>query len=320
MIPVPAGGPRLGYAPAGLPHLELRPDREARLGSLRVRRALPRRERRTVGAWCFLDHIGPTVVTADSGTEVAPHPHMGLQTVTWLLSGELLHRDSLGTEQVVRPGELNLMTAGHGVAHSEERTGGAAGVLHGAQLWVAQPSATRDGPAAFAHHRDLPSVDLGHGATATLLVGELAGAVSPARRDTAHVGADLDLHRGHAVLPLQVGWEYALVVLAGAVEVEGRMVTPGHLAYLGAGRDEAALVTRAMARCLLVGGVPFPEPVRMWWNFVGRTAAELETAQRDWAAGAARFGEVASALPRIEVGPPPWAGAAGATDGPGAAD
>src|SRR5436190_8491140 len=174
------------------PHLELLDSREAEVGAVRVRRALPRRTHRTVGAWCFADHMGPAAVTEEHGLDIGPHPHIGLQTVTWLLAGEALHRDSLGSEQLLRPGQLNLMTAGHGVAHSEEATGSYRGDLHGIQLWVAQPDATRDGPPAFEHRAELPRVEL-DGAVATILVGDLAGTPSPARRDTDHVGAQLDV-------------------------------------------------------------------------------------------------------------------------------
>ena len=134
--------------------VEVTDSRSAAVGALRVRRALPRRARRTVGAWCFADHIGPDQVTDEEGLDIGPHPHIGLHTVTWLLRGEVLHRDSLGTEQVIRPGQLNLMTAGHGVVHSEESAGAYRGELHGVQLWVAQPSATRDGAPDFEHHGD----------------------------------------------------------------------------------------------------------------------------------------------------------------------
>ena len=158
--------------------VEIGASRQTQVGSVGVRRALPCKERRTVGAWCFIDQMGPTTVTADRGIDIAPHPHIGLQTVTWLLSGEAVHRDSLGSEQTIRPGQLNLMTAGHGVSHSEEATGRYSGELYGAQLWIAQPRATRDGDAAFEHHPDLPKVDLG-GAVATVLVGTLAGTESP---------------------------------------------------------------------------------------------------------------------------------------------
>jgi redox-sensitive bicupin YhaK (pirin superfamily) len=299
-----AGSDNPGAGP-GMAAIEVTPSRQARVGDFTVRRALPQRGRRTVGAWCFVDHMGPASVPADRGLGVAPHPHLGLQTVTWLLAGEALHRDSLGSEQVIRPGQLNLMTAGHGIAHSEEGTGHGTREIHGVQLWIAQPSSTRDGPAAFEHHSDLPVVDL-EGATATVLLGESAGARSPARRDTDHVGLDLEIHDRTAAVPLRQDYEYGLVVLSGTLEVDGRVVEPGSLAYLGTGRAECRLVTSGPARALLIGGVPFDETVLMWWNFVARTREEINDAYRQWSSSDSRFGPVASALARIETGPPPW--------------
>jgi redox-sensitive bicupin YhaK (pirin superfamily) len=285
--------------------LEITESRASQVGSFPVRRALPRLARRTVGAWCFVDHMGPAAVD-ERGLGVAPHPHIGLQTVTWLLAGEALHRDSLGTEQVIAPGQLNLMTAGHGVSHSEEGTGRYRGEIHGVQLWVAQPSTTRDGSPAFEHHVDSQQVELDR-AVATVLVGELAGVESPARRDTDHSGVDLDVHHpGSTLLPLRRDYEYALVVLTGAVLVDDAVITPGHLAYLGLGRDEISLIADAPTRALLIGGVPLDEPVLMWWNFVARSRDEIIDAHTDWMARADRFGEVASTLPRIEIAPPPW--------------
>jgi redox-sensitive bicupin YhaK (pirin superfamily) len=179
--------------------------------------------------------------------------------------------------------------------------------LHGVQLWVAQPSATRVGAAAFEHHVELPKLDL-DGSVATVIVGEFDGAASPVRRDTDHVGVDLDLHGSATVVPLRPGCEYALVVFAGAVLIDGQIVEPGHLAYLGVGRDECRLSTNEPTRALLFGGIPFDEPILMWWNFVARTQAEVTAAYQDWAAARERFGPVASTLRRIEVGPPPWTG------------
>jgi redox-sensitive bicupin YhaK (pirin superfamily) len=286
--------------------VEISESREAQVGGFRVRRALPRRGRRTVGPWCFVDHMGPATVDPQRGLDVAPHPHIGLQTVTWLLAGEALHRDSLGTEQVIVPGQLNLMTAGHGVAHSEEGTGRFGGVVHGVQLWVAQPSATRDGPAAFEHHGDLPQVAVDR-STATVLVGRFAGAASPARRDSDHVGIDLRLGDGATTMPLRPDFEHAFIVLNGAVLVDGHAVEPGRLAYLGPGRDECRFATREPAQALLLGGVPFEERLLMWWNFVARTQEELTAAYRAWTGAGERFGQVRSPLPRVDVGPPPWA-------------
>jgi len=289
------------------PTFELTDDRVSQVGALPVRRALPRRDRRTVGAWCFVDHMGPVDVAEDMDVDVPPHPHIGLQTVTWLLEGELVHRDSLGSEQVIRPGQLNLMTAGRGIAHSEEHTTKSRQRLHGVQLWVAQPSATRDGERAFEHRADLPQLDL-PGAVATVLVGDLAGVASPARRDSDHVGVDLVLAGDRAVVPLCAAHEHGLVVTAGSVLVDGERVVPGQLAYLGAGRDELAIAGERGARVLLLGGVPFPEPVLMWWNFVARTRDELTDAWQAWQrADDERFAPVTSTLPRTLVDGPPWA-------------
>ena len=285
--------------------IEVTESRRAEVGLFTVRRALPRQGRRTVGAWCFADHMGPAAVTETQGLDIGPHPHIGLQTVTWLLRGEALHRDSLGSEQLLRPGQLNLMTAGHGVAHSEEATGAYRGDLHGIQLWIAQPDATRRAAPAFEHHAALPCADLGD-ATVTVLVGELDGLSSPARRDTEHVGADIELRAGTAPVPMRPDFEYAVVVLDGAVTVDGHRIRPGHLAYLGTGRDGIEMAADRPGRALLIGGVPFPEAILMWWNYVARERDEITEAHRDWDAGHPRFGSVASPLDRITTGAPPW--------------
>jgi redox-sensitive bicupin YhaK (pirin superfamily) len=284
--------------------VDVSPSRVAEVGGQKVQRALPQHGRRTIGAWCFADHFGPTAVTEREGVNVGPHPHMGLHTVTWLVSGELLHRDSLGSEQPIRPGELNLMTAGGGISHSEEATGAFRGELHGIQLWVAQPDATRHGAPAFEHHGSLPGVDLGNG-TATVLVGDLDGVTSAARRDSALMGADIELRGGTTVVPVDAAFEHGLVLLAGAVSVEGCELVPGQLGYVGPGPDELAITAAAPARVVLVGGVPFPEPVTMFWNFVGRSRDELAEAGRSWNADDGRFGAVVSPLERIPS-PPPW--------------
>ena len=289
--------------------LEITESREAQVGELRVRRALPRRARRMVGAWCFVDHMGPASVTEERGIDIGPHPHIGLQTVTWLLAGEILHRDSLGSEQVIRAGQLNLMTAGHGVSHAEERTGTYRGDLHGVQLWVAQPEHTRHGAAAFEHHEELPRLDL-DGGTATVIVGDLDGAASPARRDTDHIGIDLQLRPGATTVTAHRHFEYAIVVFTGAVTVEGRSVGPGKLGYLGTGRDEIQVSVIEDTQALLIGGVPFDESILMWWNYVARTQQEVTDAHRQWTDADERFGTVHSGLARIDVGPPPW------SDGP----
>src|SRR5262245_12759133 len=299
--PVTAEDARPDEAACGEPHepeVEVSPSREAMVGGVAVRRALPRRQRRTVGAWCFADHFGPVAADA-GGMEIGPHPHTSLHTVTWLLEGSLLHRDSIGSEQPIRPGQLNLMTAGHGVAHAEETPGRDAGrVQHGIQLWVAQPERTRHGPPAFEHHDELPTAGIG-AARVTVLIGDLAGAASPARADTPLVGADLASEGGRFTLPLDPAVEHALVVLTGSLAVGDTPVVPGHLAYLGQGREQLDLAAEGTTRAVLLGGEPLGEQIVMSWNFVGRSRDEVAQAAADWNAEAERFGTVASALARI---------------------
>jgi len=275
----------------------------AQVGHVQVRRSLPRHGRRNVGAWCFADHMGPLSVTPTSGLDIGPHPHCGLQTVTWLSAGEALHHDSLGTEQVIRPGQLNLMTAGHGVAHAEEATGQYEGRLEGIQLWIAQPDATREGPSRFEHLAELPSLDLGDG-VATVLVGELAGTASPARHDTPLVGADLNL-RGRVELSVRADFEYALIVMGGAVDVASTHVGEGQIGYLGRGHDSLELGAPEGAHAILLGGTPFETPF-MWWNFVARSREEVERAYESWVLPDGRFGEVKSLLSPVMTPPPYW--------------
>jgi quercetin 2,3-dioxygenase len=284
--------------------------RAADVGGLVVRRVLPRRARRTVGPWCFADRFGPADV-AEAALRVGPHPHIGLQTVTWLLAGEAVHTDSLGVEQSIRPGQLNLMSAGRGVAHAEQTPSRTTGTMHGIQLWVAQPDATRHGPPAFEHLDTLPEVGV-PGAVARVLVGRLGGSESPARADWPSVAADVTLD-GRADLPLDPAFEHAVLpgvgnVGVGNVGVDGTLVAEGALGYLAPGRDAVRLEATAGARLLLLGGAPFEAPLLMWWNFVARRPDELAEARADWDAGAERFGTVHSPLARIPPPPPTWAG------------
>jgi redox-sensitive bicupin YhaK (pirin superfamily) len=290
--------------------VEVAEGRRIDLGGLPVQRSLPRRGRRTVGPWCFVDHFGPTDTRnpsdGDASMRVGPHPHIGLQTVTWVLDGEVLHHDSLGSEQLIKPGQLNLMTAGQGVAHAEETPPGATGMLHGLQLWVAQPEATRSGPPAFEHHPTLPEAVIGP-VVATVLVGEVSGVRSPARYDSPLVGADLVV-AGRATLPLDPTFEHGLLVVDGPVSVDGVVVAPGAFGYLAPGRTDIGLepATDTAGRVLLLGGVPFEEPILMWWNFVARTKDEMVRARSDWEAGSDRFGIVKSELGRMGAPPPLW--------------
>jgi redox-sensitive bicupin YhaK (pirin superfamily) len=218
----------------------------------------------------------------------------------------VLHRDSLGSEQLIRPGQLNLMTAGHGVAHAEETPAGFRGTTHGVQLWVALPDDTRDGGAAFEHHDALPQVELERG-TATVLIGTLAGATSAARADTALVGAELELRPGTSTVPLDARHEHAVAVLDGALVVDGSTeLRTGDLGFLGAGRETLELRAAAPVHVMLIGGEPFGEPPLMWWNFVGRTHDEIDRAVAEWNDGSERFGTVDSALDRIRSPVPTW--------------
>lgn len=278
--------------------------RDAVLGEgMTIRRALPSRQRRMVGAWCFLDHFGPVDVAGGDGLRVGPHPHIGLQTVTWLLAGEILHRDSLGCVQPIRPGQLNLMTSGRGIAHSEESPSRRPASLHGAQLWIALPDAARRIDPAFDHHAALPVVRR-DGMTITVLLGEAFGERSPGRIYSSLVGIDLAASgAARTSVPLQAHFEYGALALEGAVTLSGERLEPGTFLYLGCGRSALALATDAPGRVLLIGGEPFPEEVRLWWNFVARTQAEIESARADWESGRV-FGEVRG-YPGARIAAPP---------------
>lgn len=256
-----------------------------------VTRTLPHRHRRMVGAWCFIDSYGPADLTRAPGMRVPPHPHIGLQTVSWLVAGEVLHRDSLGSRQLIEPGQLNLMTAGHAISHSEETPAEHSAVLHGVQLWTALPDQHRHVAPLFAHHPDLP-VLTDTGVTVRVIMGELGAARSPARIFSPLVGAEAVLAGGADTrLPLVPDWEYAALVLSGEVEVDGLALSAGPLLYLGSGRSDLALRTEQSGRLLLIGGEPFDEHIVMWWNFIGRDHDEIVAAREDWVGGQ-RFGTV----------------------------
>src|SRR6266508_200440 len=256
-----------------------------------VRRLLPNLGRRMVGAWCFVDHYGPDDIERESGMQVPPHPHMGLQTVSWLHDGEVLHRDSLGSTQVLRPGQLGLMTSGRAIAHAEQSPRGHGPRLHGAQLWVALPDEHREVAPAWEHHAALPQVDA-PGLTGTVILGSLAGVASPGTVYSPLVGADLRLAAGTSVrLPLEPDFEYAALAMSGHGEVDGVRLEPGSLLYLGCGRTELPLAAEVDSGVMLLGGEPFAEKIVMWWNFVARTGEEVAAAREAWMTGD-RFGTV----------------------------
>lgn len=275
---------------------------------LQVRRALPTSGRRQIGAWCFLDHFGPVDVTKTRGMRVGPHPHIGLQTATWLLRGELLHRDSLGTVQAIEPGALNLMTAGRGISHSEESPEKRSAEIHGVQLWIALPNAARNMAPAFEHHAAVPVARPGR-LRVSVLVGELLGERSPAKVHTPLVGASIEAPAGSlTTIPVRPDFEHGAIVTYGRAEIAGKRVIPGSLVYLGHGRTGLPIVTGAGdAGIMLIGGEPLDEYVLMWWNFVARTRAELSQASRDWNLAAPYLGEVRGYDGhRLEAPIPPW--------------
>jgi redox-sensitive bicupin YhaK (pirin superfamily) len=272
-------------------HAELTTARLARVGDIEVRRLLPLRRRRSVGAWCFVDHYGPMSVDGVAGMQVPPHPHIGLQTVTWLIEGNVLHRDSLGSEQLIRPGQLNLMTAGRGIAHAEESPADHDPGLHGVQLWLALPDADRWVAPEFAHHAELPVLGRG-GFEITVFAGSLADVTSPARTYSPLVGAEIHAVRdGSGTAALARGHEHVIFAARGAAVADGISLSPGGLLYLEPGRDSVTVTAPAGARLFLLGGEPLGETLLMWWNFVGRTPEDIIEAAQAWSAGG-RFGEV----------------------------
>ncbi|WP_194421420.1 pirin family protein [Microbacterium abyssi] len=277
--------------------------REVPLGGVRgmnVLRTLPNRDIPTIGAWCFLDRFGPDEVRM----RVEPHPHIGLQTVTWPLVGEQRHRDSLDSDVTLRRGQLNLMTAGNGISHSEYSLGDGPIALDALQFWVALPESARHGAPGFEQHRSLPTVtlqaDSGSDAEVTVVLGAFAGVRSPATVHTPIVGAEIALTAGSRVtLPFDPAWEYAIVLVEGDVTVsddagEDRMLAQNDMLYLGDSRTSVTVSSGHGALIFVLGGEPFDEDLVMWWNFAARTHDEIAQARSDWEtdAASARFGRV----------------------------
>jgi len=275
--------------------IEILTPRDVPLGgprAMRVNRTLPQRQRSMVGAWCFVDHYGPEDVRTRPGMDVAPHPHTGLATVSWLFSGEIEHRDSGGVHAMVHPGELNLMTAGTGICHSEVSTP-ATSILHGVQLWFAQPEEARHGDRGFDHFAPEPTA--AGDAQLMVFLGSLAGARSPVRTPTPLLGAQIDLPAAGSVrLDIDSTFEHAVLIDTGALDVADTAVAQHELAYQGVGETTLTLTNTGTdsARAILLGGPPFTEELLMWWNFVGRTHEEIVEYRAQWQAESARFGAV----------------------------
>ena len=302
-----------GVQTCPMPVLEQLEPRDVLLGrTTHVRRTLPHKNHRMVGAWCFLDHYGPDDIKQTGGMWVPPHPHTGLQTVTWLFEGLGRHTDSLGSDQLIRPGQLNVMTAGHGICHAEVSPDDAPQHLHGVQLWVVLPDEHRSStPAAFAHLADLPVFESG-GATVTVMMGSLAGHTSAAPAFTPLVGAEVRLAGGASVeLPLERAFEHAVLAVDGDVEVDGETVERHRLAYLGTGADTLRLSAGSDATVMLLGGEPFEEQIVMWWNFLGRSHDEIVEQREAWNGSGPefvpeRFGQVTGfPEPRLLAPPMP---------------
>jgi quercetin 2,3-dioxygenase len=253
--------------------------------AMTVRRTLPQRTLSLIGAWCFADHYGPDDVSVTGGMQVAGHPHTGLQTVSWLFRGEIEHRDTTGVHAWVRPGELNLMTAGAGIAHSEFSTP-ATTVLHGAQLWVALPERHRFTAPAFEHYT--PPVLHYNGARVLVFLGSLAGHTSPVRTFSPLLGAEITLTAGQtAKFDVGSAFEHGVLIDSGRVTMAGTTAGAGQLIYQPPGANTLSLHASAeqqQARVLLLGGEPLGEQIIMWWNFIGRSHDEIAAYRAQWQA------------------------------------
>ncbi|AWV88846.1 pirin family protein [Bradymonas sediminis] len=258
------------------------------LGEMVVRRALPSRKRQMVGPFIFFDQMGPAEFLTDQGIDVRPHPHINLSTLTYLFEGEILHRDSLGTEQAIKPGAVNWMRAARGIVHSErtrEELRESGQNLFGIQTWLALPQSEEEGDPGFLHHEadTLPIVDA-EGINARIIAGEAFGKKSPVKTASESLYADVQLEAG-ARAPIAPTYdERALYTIAGTIEVGGDSYEPGQLLILHPG-DNITVTARTAARFMLFGGAPMDGPRYIWWNFVSSRPERIEQAKEEWANG-----------------------------------
>ena len=255
------------------------------IGGFEVRRALPTARRRLVGPFIFFDRMGPAILRADQALDVRPHPHIGLATVTYLFEGEILHRDSLGSLQAIRPGDINWMTAGRGIVHSERTSPelrAAGSSVHGIQLWVGLPRVDEEAPPAFHHHpgSTLPTVRE-PGVEIRVLVGEVFGQRSPVRTFSRLAYADVRLAAGASLdIPAEAG-QRGIYVVDGGITTDGKRFSAAHLLLFHPGQ-RVHLQADAASRFVLLSGDPFPEPRHLYWNFASSSAERIEQAKRDW--------------------------------------
>ncbi|MDF1520812.1 MAG: pirin family protein [Brevefilum sp.] len=257
-------------------------NRRTNLGELAISRALPIRNRRMIGPWCFLDRFGPMTFSASKPMNVPPHPHIGLQTVTWLLQGEILHTDSIDSEAIVRPGGVNVMTAGAGIAHAEKTPVKNNGVLNGVQLWVALPDSHRHTSPSFASIEKVPVIERQAG-TLQLIAGKFSNHELSEHYYSEIIGLGIKIHPGKTLeFDLDPAFEHAMLLLEGDCSFEGQKLEQEMLYYFGTCRNNISLSTQNGGQLLLVGGPPFPEKILMWWNFIARTPDEIAKARADW--------------------------------------
>lgn len=258
------------------------------LGGFEVARVLPAAGKRMVGPFVFFDQMGPSEFLIGRGLDVRPHPHIGLATVTYLFDGEIMHRDSLGTAQPIKPGELNLMTAGRGIAHSERSSPevrAKGGRLFGIQAWAALPKSHEEGEPAFQHYGTdaLPRID-GEGKRVRLIMGSLYGTTSPVGYPHDSFYAEAVLAPG-AVLPLDADHdERAVYVVSGEIDILGHSFAAGRLLVFKPG-ERVSILANSNARFMLLGGEPMDGPRHIWWNFVSSSKERIDAAKADWAAG-----------------------------------
>lgn len=261
-----------------------------------IERTLPHKDLKKIGAWCFLDSYGPT--SEPGAMRVAAHPHTGLQTVTWLFSGTVIHNDSLGSRSTIQPGELNLMTAGHGIAHSELSLESDA-PLQGVQLWVVLPGSSRDRKPDFRHYRNLPRFSH-DGAEITLFMGELLGRRSEATTHSPIVGAQIQNSERESVIPINKDWEHGILAVTDQVHIDGIAMKKDQLLYFPPGKESFSFYgnpeSSDLETMIVIGGAPFEEKFVMWWNFIGRSHEEIVAMRNEWQYSSDRFPQFSDSI------------------------